>query len=170
MEGKRSNAVYCARTCKDKSSKRRAHAEGRVRSNADRYQREKKRRMEYAREVYWSNPDASRAYSREYRKKNPEKRAAQSINRRARKFNNPGYVEVTEKDWRDILRIHRHACVYCGRDDVPLERDHVIPLSRGGRHAPSNLAPACEFCNSSKNNLFVTEWKRRNGAYRSFCF
>lgn len=168
MEGKRRDAIYCDRSCKTKAGKRRAVEDGRVPANQVRYQRERAKRMEYARKRYWENPEASREYSREWRRSNPSKRLAQSANRRALKFGNPGFIQVTDADWQNILRIHRHACVYCGRGDVPLERDHVIPLSRGGRHAPSNLVPACEFCNSSISNLFVTEWRRRNGVYRSF--
>lgn len=40
-------------------------------------------------------------------------------------------------------------CWICG---VPAEaRDHVKPLSKGGRHLPANIRPICHSCNSRKN-------------------
>lgn len=48
-------------------------------------------------------------------------------------------------------------CLYCGRSDAEvrragsrLTRDHVVPLSRGGRDEWRNVATACEPCNNSK--------------------
>ncbi|HEX8288032.1 MAG TPA: HNH endonuclease [Pyrinomonadaceae bacterium] len=36
--------------------------------------------------------------------------------------------------------------------------DHVIPLSRGGWHCPSNAKIACEFCNKSKGKKTLDEF------------
>ncbi|WP_306317623.1 MULTISPECIES: HNH endonuclease [unclassified Streptomyces] len=43
--------------------------------------------------------------------------------------------------------------------------DHVIPLSKGGRHAIGNLMPACMPCNMSKSASFLSVWraKRQRG-------
>jgi len=159
MEGKRSNALYCSRDCKSKASESR-----RVRDNRDRYEKESERRKQYARDSYWSDPDKSRDYSKQWRKSNPEKRATQNANRRAAKYANPGYVPVTPKEWRRILNRFGNACAYCGRKGE-LQMDHVIPLCRGGRHAPANMVPACPSCNASKNGSFLAEWryKRKGG-------
>ena len=48
-----------------------------------------------------------------------------------------------------------------GAVDVPLQRDCVLPISRGGRYTLSNMAPACGSCNASKCNQEVTSWLRR---------
>jgi len=37
--------------------------------------------------------------------------------------------------------------------------EHRIPLSRGGTDAFKNLWPACAFCNRSKHNRTVAEFK-----------
>ena len=50
-----------------------------------------------------------------------------------------------------VLRRHR----------TPLQRDCVLPLSRGGRYTLDNIAPACGSCNASKCNDEVTGWLRR---------
>lgn len=39
--------------------------------------------------------------------------------------------------------------------------DHVVPLSRGGRHSIGNILPACESCNLSKHASYLVEWRRR---------
>lgn len=52
-------------------------------------------------------------------------------------------------------------CAYCGATGVPLQRDCVLPISRGGRYTIGNIAPACASCNASKCNDEVTAWLRR---------
>lgn len=52
-------------------------------------------------------------------------------------------------------------CAYCGARGVPLQRDCVLPISRGGRYTLDNIAPACRSCNASKWNQEVTGWLRR---------
>jgi 5-methylcytosine-specific restriction endonuclease McrA len=47
-----------------------------------------------------------------------------------------------------------HLCMYCG-DDFPrpqLTRDHVLPVSKGGRDVWENVVAACFHCNSRKGN------------------
>jgi hypothetical protein len=52
-------------------------------------------------------------------------------------------------------------CAYCGTSDKPLQRDCVLPISRGGRYTLDNVVPACASCNASKCNNEVTGWLRR---------
>lgn len=52
-------------------------------------------------------------------------------------------------------------CAYCGATGTPLQRDCVLPISRGGRYTLANIAPACSSCNASKCNDEVTGWLRR---------
>lgn len=35
--------------------------------------------------------------------------------------------------------------------------DHIEPLSRGGEDKPDNLQPAHKFCNTLKDNFYMTE-------------
>ena len=46
----------------------------------------------------------------------------------------------------------QHLCLYCGQDYARphLTRDHVMPLSRGGRDIWENVVTACFHCNSRK--------------------
>ena len=52
-------------------------------------------------------------------------------------------------------------CAYCGGDGAALQKDCMLPISRGGRHTLTNVVPACASCNASKCNLEVTTWMRR---------
>ena len=43
-----------------------------------------------------------------------------------------------------------HACAYCGKQDVPLQIEHIRPIALGGTGRVSNLAIACRPCNEKK--------------------
>ena len=58
---------------------------------------------------------------------------------------------------RLMAELVKEPCVYCGATDG-ISIDHVVPLSRGGRHEANNLAPACFSCNSSKSDRLLSEW------------
>ncbi|KAF1710317.1 HNH endonuclease [Pseudoxanthomonas kalamensis DSM 18571] len=47
-----------------------------------------------------------------------------------------------------------HLCLYCGNEfsRPHLTRDHVMPLSKGGRDVWENVVSACFHCNSRKSN------------------
>lgn len=51
-----------------------------------------------------------------------------------------------------------YTCTYCGERGGSLECDHVIPVSRGGGHADSNLTTSCRKCNRSKRDRPLSEW------------
>lgn len=53
---------------------------------------------------------------------------------------------------RELFLRDGHMCMYCGREchDSMLTRDHVVPLSRGGRDCWSNVVTACRSCNHAK--------------------
>lgn len=63
-----------------------------------------------------------------------------------------------QADWLASIDEWGGCCAYCGRDDLPLTRDHVQPLSRGGRHAVDNIVPACKPCNSAKRDRTADEF------------
>ena len=68
--------------------------------------------------------------------------------------------DLTDEQWAALL-IAWAGCAYCGADDRPLQRDCVLPISRGGRYTLHNVVPACGPCNASKCNDEVTGWLRR---------
>jgi 5-methylcytosine-specific restriction protein A len=60
-----------------------------------------------------------------------------------------------------IKEHYEHKCHYCGKkitDDADLTVDHLVPLSRGGRHELSNLKICCADCNFNKGNMTESEY------------
>ena len=51
-----------------------------------------------------------------------------------------------------LFRRDRHTCAYCGRQlhSSQLEREHILPYSRGGRDLWTNVVSACRPCNQRK--------------------
>lgn len=70
--------------------------------------------------------------------------------------------DLTDVQWEALLDAWG-ACAYCGSAGTPLQRDCVLPISRGGRYTITNVVPACRSCNASKCNQEVTTWMRRKG-------
>ncbi|HEX3005733.1 MAG TPA: HNH endonuclease [Angustibacter sp.] len=68
--------------------------------------------------------------------------------------------DLSPEQWA-ALRELWGGCAYCGATDRALQRDCVLPISRGGRYTLDNIVPACGSCNASKCNSEVTGWLRR---------
>ena len=51
-------------------------------------------------------------------------------------------------------------CAYCGRRNVPLEVEHIVPKSWGGTSRVSNLTLSCQECNQEKGNRTAEEYGR----------
>ena len=86
-------------------------------------------------------------------------RRAVYARRRARRMGRVTH-DLTDEQWA-ALTAAWSGCAYCGATDRPLQRDCVLPISRGGRYTLENIAPACASCNASKCNDEVTSWLRR---------
>ena len=66
------------------------------------------------------------------------------------------HIPITKEN---VLRRDGHECQYCG---VRLHGstgtiDHVVPTSRGGKHAWANVVAACKSCNNRKDNRIPDE-------------
>ena len=101
------------------------------------------------------NPTRYYEYIRNARAKRPEHYRliglAASARRSARKRCN-GVEAFGAYDLAALLRWQENRCAYCACQlDKTKELEHVIPLSRGGPHALSNLAWACNPCNRKKH-------------------
>jgi 5-methylcytosine-specific restriction endonuclease McrA len=68
--------------------------------------------------------------------------------------------DLTDAEW-SAIQAAWGGCAYCGATEGSLQRDCVLPISRGGRYTLDNVVPACRSCNTSKCNDEVTGWLRR---------
>jgi hypothetical protein len=60
-----------------------------------------------------------------------------------------------------LLLKWNHACAYCGKKNIPLQVEHIIPRARGGSNRISNLAIACEVCNRKKGTQDISEFLKQ---------
>lgn len=57
-----------------------------------------------------------------------------------------------------LLEKFNRKCCYCGKENIPLEIEHIIPKSRGGTNRVDNLCIACHDCNQNKGNMTAEEF------------
>lgn len=72
----------------------------------------------------------------------------------------------TESEWIQLVCESGGQCVRCMNLCVSLEKDHIIPIYKGGSEAISNLQPLCKKCNRSKGSETIN-WvllrRQKNG-------
>ena len=102
------------------------------------------------------------AHHRQWTKTEKGKMVKQRGNIARRVRNNNIINNLTLQEWLDILEEYNYRCAYCGcefdEDTLPT-KDHVIPISKGGHNTKENVVPACQSCNSRKNNKIISEVK-----------
>jgi 5-methylcytosine-specific restriction endonuclease McrA len=120
---------------------RRHRARERARIAANREAHNRRNRERYA-----ANLEASRDRSR------------RNVARRRARLAAVDVRTVTTRDLRRLELRQGGRCAYCA-ELRPLEVEHVVPLSRGGRDAIGNLVMACRSCNASKCAKLLVEWR-----------
>lgn len=166
----RPDGLYCyCRACA------RVAAQADYRKHRDRalaYAKERRRlpevaasRHERAKRDYWENRESHLAHAKQWLLDNKDRRRAyikgwNAQNRaKVREYQERykrlkrGATEhtLTTRTWGLLQAVFRGKCVYCG-DQPGREQDHVVPLSKGGRHSHDNVVPACRHCNATKLN------------------
>lgn len=86
-------------------------------------------------------------------------RSARYARRRATRMAKVDHDLTPEQ--RSALQDAWGGCAYCGKNEPGLQKDCVLPISRGGRYTLTNVVPACRACNASKCNTELTVWLRR---------
>lgn len=105
-------------------------------------------------ERYKKNPEKIIERVTQKRKQWPEdKKKATWAKQNAQRRGGFVVLSVSEKD---IRRMKSSPCFICkAKEDIEL--DHVVPVSRGGRHSVGNLQPLCRKCNRRKWARFMIE-------------
>lgn len=104
------------------------------------------------------HPDKTHERTRQWRKKHPDRIYFYNAMRRAKKKN--ALKMLSQEEQEAIKAIYKKAreaprvrCYLCGKLIPKGHRhvDHIVPLAKGGKHVPSNLAIVCDRCNLRKN-------------------
>ena len=125
-------------------------------TNRKQYENKREERIAYANDWINKNRNKHANYQKRNAYKHRARNAAYARARRTRiKLNGTYYISL--KETKNLLS---QKCFYC-QSFENMTIDHVIPIDKGGRDSIGNLVPACKSCNSSKGNLFITQWNKR---------
>lgn len=114
-------------------------------------------RRKYNQIHYKNNREKLIAYQKEYRRKNREKvQEADAARKRLLRSMENGF---SVRDWHNVLVACDWKCFYCHIELDNPERDHMIPITRGGKTTADNVVPTCHSCNCRKNNRTVEEYR-----------
>jgi 5-methylcytosine-specific restriction endonuclease McrA len=111
---------------------------------------------QYMRAWCKKNREYVNAKSREWGRKNKDKKLA---NCRARRAKGP---MIGADEWAGLLAKFGSKCLRCGATER-LEMDHVVPVAKGGTHSLDNLQVLCRTCNASKGAR-VIDYRRSTEA------
>ena len=120
------------------------------RREADRryVERNREKVRERRRQLRQANAEKNNARIAAWKRANPERVHQTNARSRAKRFGVEGFV--SEAEFKALCEHHGNRCLRCGRSDVKLTWDHVVPLSAGGPHHIDNIQPLCQTCNSRK--------------------
>lgn len=153
------NCVLCS---KEANSRWRQSNSGHPRHNNSETARESSRRWkrknraavnEYNKKWSRAHPEARLQNHRRWYQANPEAVTANTQRRRTRSTSAGG--SFTAGEFKALISHYGNKCLCCGRSDVKLTADHVIPVSRGGTSNIDNIQPLCKSCNSQKHDKTI---------------
>lgn len=139
------------------------------RCKACRKQKEYDKQMEY----YWQNHQSIREYQAGYYTDNKGQWAAYAENKNLDMDNNKAWHanrramlrgaegSHTKDEWLNLVSLCNNRCLRCGIHGSykELERDHIVPITKGGSNYISNIQPLCGRCNKSKSNRSSTDYR-----------
>ena len=65
----------------------------------------------------------------------------------------------TKEEWEALKSKSDGKCVFCGSDEK-VQRDHIIPIFRGGKDSIDNIQPLCWACNFRKGIRLITNFEK----------
>lgn len=52
-------------------------------------------------------------------------------------------------------------CAYCGKENIPLQIEHIVPRAKGGSNRVSNLCLSCDKCNKAKGTRDIADFLKK---------
>jgi len=93
---------------------------------------------------------------------NPEKVRNKCQRRRSKKLLLSNTLTVNQ--WLDIKVEFNNKCCYCGQE-LPLEQEHFLAMTRNGEYTTNNIIPCCRSCNASKGDKDFFRWYPKQKYY-----
>lgn len=137
----------------------RDETEARYRSGQAEYRRKNVEKVRASKAAHYQRTKEYRkAKGYEWRRKNPQRLRELAKGWYVKRYRNirGGVTAARQADW---AMAQKKVCHWCGkRCAKDYHIDHIMPLSRGGKHELTNLAIACPDCNLRKNARDPIEW------------
>lgn len=168
----RAKAYYAENVEKKKAydrARRSLTAENRRRQTAIYYAENREKLLAYQVAYRLENREKKKRDDARYRAENPEKQRELKQRRRARKrcatVASQSELRAITKWQTNIRKMRVAVCYWCGNEFDPRPKgawhmDHIVALSRGGKHSAENLCVSCPACNLRKNAKPLTEWSQ----------
>lgn len=126
----------------------------------------RKAKREYMARKRAENPEASREYQRNWHRENRAASTAKMRDYYAKRFFWGRAMKLRKRprasalDLATLWKHQRGKCALTGRrlNRENAHLDHIIPKTRGGTDAKSNLRWVCDEVNMAKRNLTDEEW------------
>jgi len=91
-------------------------------------------------------------YSIGYRREHYQELLSRNRARRSLKKANGG--DLTYEQWVQVCNKYENKCLCCGTSER-MSLDHIIPITKGGKHIAENVQPLCCSCNSRKGTKII---------------
>ncbi len=120
---------------------------------------QEKRRISYI--ATTSRPEYKewvKRYDREYRQTPEGRERARIACIRRRTLQKKAIATLTLEEWEKCLKYFDHKDAYTGLPMDIVSQDHVIPVSKGGSYAMSNIVPCERDINCSKSAKDIFDW------------
>jgi 5-methylcytosine-specific restriction endonuclease McrA len=123
--------------------------------------------LEHRAKVAAMPPDERRAYKlanmKRWREENRDRhRESKRPHKRNRRHLMRGDGCITSGELEAMRKKYGKRCALCGVGGK-MTIDHIVPMSRGGRHEASNIQFLCLPCNSAKRDMPMEEFARKRG-------
>jgi len=128
------------------------------------YEKHKEERLAQKKEYYIAHEDEIKAKQKEYRNSEAGKLAALTRAHRHRARMLGAFVE--DVDRTIVWARDKGICHICEKPVIGLwQLDHIVPLSKGGKHCYDNVAVSHYKCNAGKKDRNLEDYKRSANRY-----
>ena len=119
------------------------------------YAEHREDKLEYGKVYYLKNKESINLKNRIYRSENRELCNILGMRYRSKKKQLPS--TLTAEQWNKAKNHFNNRCAYCN-GELPLTREHFLPVNKDGEFTHNNIIPACKSCNSSKQDSDFFTW------------